>query len=80
MEPLLQKESLFWHQSGAIFEWIGSELCELYSWILLVEQSAQISYMILAYYENYGQKSFITLGPEAIFLVVCDPSMNELDP
>jgi len=36
----------FWHQSGAIFEWSGSEFYELSCWILLVEKSAQISYMI----------------------------------
>ncbi len=38
--------SSFWHQCGAIFEWSGFEFCKLICWILLVEQSAQISYMI----------------------------------
>ncbi len=38
--------SKFWCQSGVIFEWSGSEVYELSCWILLVEQSAQISYMI----------------------------------
>jgi hypothetical protein len=27
---------------------------------------------------NFTTKCYITLTPEAIFLVVCDPSMNEL--
>ncbi len=31
---------------GTIFEWSGSEFCELSCCILHVEQSAQISYMI----------------------------------
>ncbi len=39
---------LFWHQSSAIFECSGSEFYELICWILLVEPSAQISYMIVA--------------------------------
>ncbi len=33
----------FWYQSGALFEWSGSEFCELCGWILLVELSVQIS-------------------------------------
>ncbi len=36
----------FWHQRHSIFEWRGSEFYELSCRILLVEQSAQISYMI----------------------------------
>ncbi len=36
----------FWRQSGTMFEWSGSKFSELSCWILLVEQSAQISYMI----------------------------------
>jgi hypothetical protein len=35
-----------WH---AILEWSGSELCELSWWIRLVDQSAQLSYMIIIY-------------------------------
>jgi hypothetical protein len=36
----------FWCQSHAIFEWSGSKFYELSCCILLVELSAQISYMI----------------------------------
>jgi hypothetical protein len=44
--PTGNQIGLFWHQSGAIFEWSGSKFCELSYWILLLEQSAQISYMM----------------------------------
>jgi hypothetical protein len=37
----------FWRQSGAVFEISGSGLYEPNYWIHFVEQSAQISYVIL---------------------------------
>ncbi len=52
--PKGKQISYFWRQSGAIFEWSGSKFCELSCWILLVEQSAQKSYMI--YKINYGRR------------------------
>jgi hypothetical protein len=46
VELLLRKESRS-ASFGTIFKWSGAEFCELSCLILLVEQSAQISYMIV---------------------------------
>jgi len=51
-DPVLEGVELLFHQKGgsasfgAIFEWSGSEFCELSCCILLVRQSAQMSNMI----------------------------------
>ncbi len=44
--PKGKRISYFWCLRGAIFEWSGSEFYKLSCWILLVEPSAQISYVI----------------------------------
>ena len=46
-------------QSDAIFEWSGFEFCELSCWILLVEQSAQISYMIIIFLLKLPQSAVV---------------------
>ncbi len=52
--------------------WVLVVLTNIYGWKLCQRQNA------LAYLASSAKKKIYTKTSEAVFLVVCDPSMNEL--